>query len=124
MITLAKKLGHVSGASRERGALVRLAPPAGRRLFSLLAAVAALAGSTANAQNFRTGTVAERYTLLCANCHGKNLEGSGTGPSLLKDTWLHGGDDESIAKSIRTGFPEKGMPVWGAAIPERKSVPW
>ena len=120
MNTFAKKLGHVTGASRERGALVRLAPPAGRRLFSLLAAAVALVGSTANAQNFRTGTVAERYTLLCANCHGKNLEGSGTGPSLLKDTWLHGGDDESIAKSIRTGFPEKGMPVWGAAIPEKE----
>ena len=95
MNTFAKKLGHVTGASRERGALVRLAPPAGRRLFSLLAAAVALVGSTANAQNFRTGTVAERYTLLCANCHGKNLEGSGTGPSLLKDTWLHGGDDDS-----------------------------
>ena len=86
----------------------------------LLVVVACAAVSTVRAQDFRTGTVAERYTLLCANCHGRNLEGSGTGPSLLKDTWLHGGDDESIARSIRTGFPEKGMPVWGTAIPEKE----
>ena len=92
-----------------------------RRSFGLLlVATVALAGATARAQDFRAGTVAERYTLLCANCHGRNLEGSGTGPSLLKDTWLHGGDDESIARSIRTGFPEKGMPVWGTAIPEKE----
>ena len=91
-----------------------------RPLSFLLIAAITLVGSTASAQDFRTGTVAERYTLLCANCHGKNLEGSGTGPSLLKDTWLHGGDDESLAKSIRTGFPEKGMPVWGTAIPEKE----
>jgi glucose/arabinose dehydrogenase len=65
-----------------------------------------------------TGAVAQRYAELCANCHGKNLEGA-QGPSLLKDTWVHGGDDESIAKSIRSGFPEKGMPPWGAALPEK-----
>ena len=94
----------------------------GRRWLrgGLLVVVAGVAASTVRAQDFRAGTVAERYTLLCANCHGRNLEGSGTGPSLLKDTWLHGSDDESIARSIRTGFPEKGMPAWGTAIPEKE----
>ncbi len=120
MITSRNHRWPATGPRRESRALVRLAPLAGRRLFALLAAAAALAGASARAQDFRTGTVAERFALLCANCHGKNLEGSGIGPSLLKDTWLHGGDDESIAKSIRTGFPEKGMPVWGAAIPEKE----
>jgi glucose/arabinose dehydrogenase len=89
-----------------------------RGLF--LAAIVALAGTSVHAQDFRTGTVAERYTLLCANCHGKNLEGSSPETSLLKDTWLYGGDDESIARSIRNGFPEKGMPAWGAAFPEKE----
>jgi len=28
---------------------------------------------------------------------------------MLDEVWVHGGDDESIARSIRNGFPEKGM---------------
>src|SRR5687767_277669 len=66
-----------------------------------------------------TGRINETYTQLCANCHGKNLEG-GQAQSLLDDTWVAGGDDESLAKSIRNGFPDKGMPAWGAAIPEKE----
>lgn len=67
----------------------------------------------------RTGTIAERYTLLCANCHGQNMEG-GSAPSMLDDIWVHGGDDASLALSIRNGFPEKGMPAWGAAIDDKE----
>ena len=77
--------------------------------------------SSVSAQGLRngTGTVAQRYAELCASCHGKELEGA-SAPTMLKDVWLHGGDDESIGHSIRTGFPEKGMPPWGAAIPEKE----
>jgi glucose/arabinose dehydrogenase len=85
----------------------------------LLAAALLVPAVPALAQQFRTGTVAERYTQLCANCHGANLEG-GQAPSMLDDVWTAGGDDESLAKSIRNGFPEKGMPAWGAAIPEKE----
>lgn len=81
--------------------------------------LAALAASAASAQAVRTGTVAERYITLCANCHGKNLEG-GQAPTMLDDVWTNGGDDESLSKSIRTGFPDKGMPAWGAAIPDKE----
>ena len=84
----------------------------------LIALLVPLAGpGWAQGINNGIGAVADRYAALCANCHGKNLEGA-QGPSLLKDVWLHGGDDESIAHSIRTGFPEKEMPRWGATIPE------
>ena len=87
---------------------------------ALLLGLATLsAASTASAQAVRTGTVAERYTLLCSNCHGKNLEG-GQAPTMLDDVWTNGGDDESLTKSIRTGFPDKGMPAWGAAIPDKE----
>jgi glucose/arabinose dehydrogenase/cytochrome c5 len=72
-----------------------------------------------SAQQVRTGTVAQRYAELCSNCHGKNLEG-GQAPSMLDDVWVNGGDDESLARSIRNGFPDKGMPAWGAAIPEKE----
>ncbi len=87
------------------------------RLFILAALLASL--TTACGQQIRTGTVAERYTELCANCHGANMEG-GQAPSMLDDIWVYGGDDESLARSIRNGFPEKGMPAWGAAIPEKE----
>lgn len=66
-----------------------------------------------------TGKINEIYTQLCANCHGKNLEG-GQAQSMLDDIWVNGGDEESLAKSIRNGFPDKGMPAWGAAIPEKE----
>ena len=76
--------------------------------------------SSALAQNARPkGKANETYAQLCAACHGKNLEGA-QAPSMLDDVWIAGSDDESIAKSIRNGFPEKGMPAWGAAIPEKE----
>ncbi|MGH8021065.1 MAG: PQQ-dependent sugar dehydrogenase [Opitutaceae bacterium] len=90
-------------------------PPS--RFVFLAAAVAPL--TIACGQRVREGTVAERYAELCANCHGRNLEG-GMAQSLLDDVWLVGGDNESLAKSIRDGFPEKGMPAWGATIPEKE----
>ena len=31
---------------------------------------------------------------------------------MLDDEWTHGGDDASLTRSIRDGFPEKGMPAW------------
>lgn len=82
--------------------------------------VALLPACIAYGQNIRpTGKANATYEQLCANCHGKNLEG-GQAPSMLDDVWTSGGDDESLAKSIRNGFPEKGMPAWGAAIPEKE----
>src|SRR5688572_3742396 len=76
--------------------------------------------ATVFAQNPRPkGKINDTYAQLCANCHGKNLEG-GQAQSMLDDVWTAGGDDESLARSIRNGFPEKGMPAWGAAIPEKE----
>jgi len=89
----------------------------------LLTSLSVLAGlaftGTASAQAVRTGTVAERYKNLCSNCHGDKLQGAQAG-SLLDDVWLVGGDDATIEKSIRTGFPDKGMPAWGNAIPDKE----
>jgi glucose/arabinose dehydrogenase len=86
-----------------------------------LLAVATIATfSPVFAQNPRpTGKINDTYTQLCANCHGANLQG-GQAQSMLDDVWVAGGDDESLAKSIRIGFPDKGMPAWGAAIPEKE----
>lgn len=85
----------------------------------VLASLTAFTASTASAQTPRPNAVAERYAQLCAACHGDKLQGA-QAPSMLDDVWTAGGDDESLAKSIRNGFPEKGMPAWGAAIPEKE----
>ena len=90
------------------------------RFLPLLSVVALTA--SASAQNIRaTGKINETYTQLCANCHGPKLEGGTTPgnhkvPSLLTGPFLHGDDDASLAKSIKTGYPEKEMPPWGAAL--------
>jgi glucose/arabinose dehydrogenase len=94
------------------------------RFLVFTAALAPL--SAAFAQNPRpNGKVNEFYAQACANCHGKKLEGGQTPagnkvPSLLDDEWLHGGDDESIARSIRNGYPEKEMPMWSATLSEKE----
>jgi len=59
--------------------------------------------------------VSKIYTDLCASCHGPSLEGA-VGSSLIDDVWKFGGDDASLAKSIRLGHPAAGMPPMGAAV--------
>lgn len=92
----------------------------------LLLASTFLPVTAAFAQNVRaTGKINEFYTQSCANCHGPKLEGGMTPannkvPSLLDDEWLHGGDDDSIAKSIKHGYPEKEMPPWGGALSDKE----
>ncbi len=102
--------------------------PSHMRPTRLLLVAAAFAASLVTAQAQapkkkeapkKVDRVNDTYAQLCANCHGKNMEG-GQAPSMLDDVWTAGGDDESLARSIRNGFPEKGMPAWGAAIPEKE----
>lgn len=47
----------------------------------------------------------------CAACHGRSGEG-GVGPNLTDDYWLHEGGIKNIFKSIKYGWPEKGMKSW------------
>lgn len=68
---------------------------------------------SAGAQTRRS--VTNLYRDLCASCHGANMEGGQT-PSLLDDTWRFGSDDGSLARVIRDGLPENGMPALGAAF--------
>jgi aldose sugar dehydrogenase len=56
---------------------------------------------------------------LCANCHGPTLAGN-LAPSLLDDTWSFGGDDASLAQSIRDGRPTTAMPSFKAALSEQE----
>jgi len=86
------------------------------RLLSLLP----LGGLTLPAADaIRTGAVADTYAQLCAACHGAQLQG-GSAPSMLDDQWLVGGDDASLAKSIREGHPDKGMPAFAATLDDKQ----
>lgn len=51
------------------------------------------------------------FITSCAACHGKLGEG-GVGPNLTDDYWIHGGGLKDIFKTIKYGFPEKGMMAW------------
>ena len=57
------------------------------------------------------------YAEVCAACHGARLEG-GKAQSLLDDTWVFGGDDASMATTIREGRLAAGMPAFGTLLTE------
>lgn len=53
------------------------------------------------------------FLSTCAPCHGP--EGQGVvGPNLTDDYWLHGGGIKDVFKTIKYGYPEKGMKSWEA----------
>ncbi|MGZ3931112.1 MAG: cbb3-type cytochrome c oxidase N-terminal domain-containing protein [Bacteroidia bacterium] len=51
------------------------------------------------------------FISTCAACHGKLGEG-GVGPNLTDEYWLHGGSLQDIFKTIKYGWPDKGMKSW------------
>lgn len=53
----------------------------------------------------------EVYTNNCATCHGNNGEG-GVGPNMTDAYWIHGGDLASVFKTVKYGWPAKGMKSW------------
>jgi cytochrome c oxidase cbb3-type subunit 3 len=60
------------------------------------------------------GSLASGKTIFmdnCAACHGRAGEG-GVGPNLTDDYWLHQGGIKDIFKTIKYGWPEKGMKSW------------
>jgi len=63
-----------------------------------------------------TSDASQLYAQLCAACHGPNLEG-GSGTSLVDGVWKYGnGDDSHLARILRDGLPEAGMPSYGAVL--------
>jgi cytochrome c oxidase cbb3-type subunit 3 len=59
----------------------------------------------------------ELFLKNCAQCHGKFGEG-GVGPNLTDDYWLHGADISSIVRSVKYGYPVKGMISWLGTLSE------
>jgi cytochrome c oxidase cbb3-type subunit 3 len=48
----------------------------------------------------------------CAPCHGPLGEGNAVGPNLTDKFWIHGGSLPDVFKSVKYGWPEKGMKSW------------
>ena len=53
----------------------------------------------------------EIFTKTCVACHLAEGQGS-VGPNLTDDYWIHGGSIKDIFKTIKYGFPDKGMQSW------------
>jgi cytochrome c oxidase cbb3-type subunit 3 len=59
------------------------------------------------------------YQKNCAQCHGRLGEG-GIGPNLTDSYWIHGGTFSDVVKSVKYGYPAKGMIPWrGNLNPEQ-----
>ena len=51
------------------------------------------------------------FSTVCAACH--LADGGGiVGPNLTDDYWIHGGSIQDIFKTLKYGWPEKGMKSW------------
>ena len=53
----------------------------------------------------------EIYINNCVACHGKYGEGQ-VGPNLTDNYWIHGSKINDIFKTIKYGYPDKGMKAW------------
>ena len=61
----------------------------------------------------------EIFTTRCASCHGPQGQG-GVGPNLTDNYWIHGAEFSNIVKTVRYGYPTKGMISWlGHLTPEQ-----
>ncbi len=70
-----------------------------------------------------TAAVAEgqkSFGTICVACHLANGAGL-VGPNLTDKNWIHSGKPSAIYQAIMVGFPEKGMPPWGATLGPEKT---
>lgn len=73
----------------------------------------------ATAQNSSTGR--RQYESRCVACHGGDANGGEHGPSIVARIWTY--KDEDLAKFIRSGRPEAGMPAFALAdVPMRDLI--
>jgi len=55
---------------------------------------------------------AKLFRAQCAGCHGPDGTGTGAGASLASGTFVHGGSDEAIFRTISKGVPGTTMPAF------------
>ncbi|MFT6856527.1 MAG: glucose/arabinose dehydrogenase [Cyclobacteriaceae bacterium] len=54
------------------------------------------------------------YVNNCSGCHGQRME------SFIERDWKYGSSSENILNSIKVGYPENGMPAYGATFSEEE----
>ncbi|MBL7779345.1 MAG: c-type cytochrome [Chitinophagales bacterium] len=59
---------------------------------------------------------ADIFKTNCSACHGSAGEGNTVGPNLTDKYWLHGGSLSDVFKSVKYGWPSKGMKSWQADL--------
>jgi glucose/arabinose dehydrogenase len=59
------------------------------------------------------------YRNYCSGCHGNALQGS-SATALIKKNWKHGGEKNSIIKSISNGIPGTEMAKFSTALSGRQ----
>lgn len=87
-------------------------------IFALTVSIAAV--SPAAGANSPKRDVGQVYLDFCSGCHGAAMEG-GKGGSLSDGQWRYGGDDASLRRSIRDGYPSSGMPAFAPALDEAET---
>lgn len=69
----------------------------------------------------KIGKGRELYVAKCAACHAQNGEGL-VGPNLTDDSWVHGGTNIQIKRTIEQGVPAKGMLAWKGLMSEEDII--
>lgn len=59
------------------------------------------------------------YAAQCSACHGADLLGGGAS-ALADGRWEYGNDPQRIARWIKFGIEDMGMPAYGAAMSDRE----
>jgi glucose/arabinose dehydrogenase len=88
-------------------------------LLAVLPGCVAPAQTPGAAAGVGQGVVVKVYAQACASCHGPEMVG-GRAPSLLDDVWAFGGDDASVALSIREGRANGAMPAFKALLTDQQ----
>jgi putative heme-binding domain-containing protein len=70
----------------------------------------------ADAETVRQGAVLFRAD--CAPCHGVGAHGGVRGPDLTRGTFIHGGSDAELTRTINNGIP--GTAMGGNRLPENE----
>jgi cytochrome c oxidase cbb3-type subunit 3 len=63
----------------------------------------------------------QTFKTICAQCHGKLGEGI-VGPNLTDDYWLHGATISDVVRSVKYGYPAKGMVPWQGTLKEDEII--
>ena len=91
-----------------------------RNRLALFVMMTLICGATSRAHAQDPAELGQRlYAQHCANCHGRDLQG-GNAKSMVDGVWQYGSSRAQIARVIRDGIPDVGMPAYGQAMNDQQ----